>query len=115
MRQREYHYAKNVAKLEVARALVKRTFCLLEREEREQEAALRAIEKLIRLFEGDLPLGYWGVDDPSIRCIAICVCGTIGCGNAECRVVRPEATRSQSSEVFLVGLGRNNPEAPPKA
>jgi 23S rRNA (uridine2552-2'-O)-methyltransferase len=25
---------------------------------------------------------------------------------AECRVVRPEATRSQSSEVFLVGLGR---------
>lgn len=51
MRQREYHYAKNVAKLEVARALVKRTFCLLEREEREQQAALRAIEKLINLFE----------------------------------------------------------------
>lgn len=25
---------------------------------------------------------------------------------AECRVVRPEATRSQSTEVFLVGLGR---------
>ncbi|HTV18993.1 MAG TPA: RlmE family RNA methyltransferase [Polyangiaceae bacterium] len=29
---------------------------------------------------------------------------------AECRVVRPEATRSQSSEVFLVGLGRKNVE-----
>lgn len=39
------------------------------------------------LFEGDLPLGYWGVDDPSIRCIGICVCGTLGCGNVECRVV----------------------------
>jgi 23S rRNA (uridine2552-2'-O)-methyltransferase len=30
----------------------------------------------------------------------------------ECRVVRPEATRSQSSEVFLVGLGRKNLDAP---
>ena len=40
------------------------------------------------LFEGDLPLGYWGADDPSIRCIGICICGTIGCGNNECRVVR---------------------------
>lgn len=29
----------------------------------------------------------------------------------ECRVVRPEATRSQSSEVFLVGLGRRPPTA----
>jgi 23S rRNA (uridine2552-2'-O)-methyltransferase len=29
---------------------------------------------------------------------------------AECRIVRPEATRSQSSEVFLVGLGRKNLE-----
>jgi len=33
---------------------------------------------------------------------------------AECRVVRPSATRSQSSEVFLVGL-RRNPPAPPAA
>jgi 23S rRNA (uridine2552-2'-O)-methyltransferase len=34
---------------------------------------------------------------------------------ADCRVVRPEATRSQSTEVFLVGLGRKNREsaAPP--
>ena len=40
------------------------------------------------LFEGDLPLGSWGEDDPSIRCVAICICGTIGCGNSECRVVR---------------------------
>ncbi len=40
------------------------------------------------LFEGDLPLGYWGVDDPSIKCVSICICGTIGCGNNECRVVR---------------------------
>jgi hypothetical protein len=40
------------------------------------------------LFEGDLPLGYWGEDDPSIRCVAICICGNIGCGNSECRVVR---------------------------
>jgi 23S rRNA (uridine2552-2'-O)-methyltransferase len=31
---------------------------------------------------------------------------------AECRVVRPEATRSQSSEVFLVGLSRKNLEPP---
>ena len=31
---------------------------------------------------------------------------------AECRVVRPEATRSQSSEVFLVGLGRKGQQAP---
>jgi 23S rRNA (uridine2552-2'-O)-methyltransferase len=31
----------------------------------------------------------------------------------ECRVVRPEATRSQSSEVFLVGLGRVPPVEPP--
>jgi 23S rRNA (uridine2552-2'-O)-methyltransferase len=30
---------------------------------------------------------------------------------AECRVVRPEATRSQSSEVFLVGLRRREPGA----
>jgi 23S rRNA (uridine2552-2'-O)-methyltransferase len=29
----------------------------------------------------------------------------------ECRVVRPEATRSQSTEVFLVGLGRKNLES----
>jgi 23S rRNA (uridine2552-2'-O)-methyltransferase len=34
----------------------------------------------------------------------------------ECRVVRPEATRSQSTEVFLVGLGRKitpNPASSP--
>jgi len=37
--------------LEVGRALVKRTCCLLEREEGEQQAALRPIEKLIDLFE----------------------------------------------------------------
>jgi 23S rRNA (uridine2552-2'-O)-methyltransferase len=30
----------------------------------------------------------------------------------ECRVVRPEATRSQSTEVFLVGLRRKNLEPP---
>jgi 23S rRNA (uridine2552-2'-O)-methyltransferase len=30
----------------------------------------------------------------------------------ECRVVRPEATRSQSTEVFLVGLGRKSTEKP---
>jgi 23S rRNA (uridine2552-2'-O)-methyltransferase len=30
---------------------------------------------------------------------------------AECRVVRPEATRRQSTEVFLVGLGRKNLES----
>lgn len=30
----------------------------------------------------------------------------------ECRVVRPEATRSQSTEVFLVGLGRKSAEPP---
>jgi 23S rRNA (uridine2552-2'-O)-methyltransferase len=30
---------------------------------------------------------------------------------AECRVVRPEATRSQSTEVFLVGLRRREPGA----
>lgn len=40
------------------------------------------------MFEGDLPQGYWGADDPSIRCVGICICGTIGCGNVECRVVR---------------------------
>ena len=39
-------------------------------------------------FEGDLPLGYWGADDPSIKCIGVCVCGISGCGRAECRVVR---------------------------
>jgi 23S rRNA (uridine2552-2'-O)-methyltransferase len=33
---------------------------------------------------------------------------------AECRVVRPEATRSQSSELFLVGLGRENSQTPAK-
>jgi len=31
---------------------------------------------------------------------------------AECRTVRPEATRSQSSEVFLVGLRRRAVAAP---
>jgi 23S rRNA (uridine2552-2'-O)-methyltransferase len=31
---------------------------------------------------------------------------------AECRTVRPEATRSQSTEVFLVGLRRRAPERP---
>ncbi|HUQ75796.1 MAG TPA: hypothetical protein VM183_13810 [Burkholderiales bacterium] len=51
MREREYLYAKNVAKLQIARAILKRVFCVLEREEREQEAALRAIDKLIRFFE----------------------------------------------------------------
>lgn len=35
--------------------------------------------------------------------------------HTECRVVRPEATRSQSSEVFLVGLGRKNLESPATA
>lgn len=30
----------------------------------------------------------------------------------ECRVVRPEATRSQSTEVFLVGLGRKSVASP---
>ena len=30
----------------------------------------------------------------------------------ECRVVRPEATRSQSTEVFLVGLRRKSPKPP---
>ena len=40
------------------------------------------------LFEGDLPLGYWGEDDSSIRCIGVCTCGNMGCGAAECRVVR---------------------------
>ncbi len=39
-------------------------------------------------FEGDLPLGYWGADDPSIKCIGICICGHAGCGAAECRVMR---------------------------
>ena len=39
-------------------------------------------------FEGDLPLGYWGADDPSIKCIGVCICGQSGCGAAECRVVR---------------------------
>jgi 23S rRNA (uridine2552-2'-O)-methyltransferase len=38
---------------------------------------------------------------------------------AECRTVRPEATRSQSTEVFLVGLRRraaaSAPDAPPAA
>jgi hypothetical protein len=51
MREREYYYAKNVAKLQIARAIVKRLFCALEREEREQEKALQAIEKLIHFFE----------------------------------------------------------------
>jgi 23S rRNA (uridine2552-2'-O)-methyltransferase len=32
---------------------------------------------------------------------------------AECRTVRPEATRSQSTEVFLVGLRRKAPAAEP--
>jgi hypothetical protein len=39
-------------------------------------------------FEGDLPLGYWGASDPSIKCIGVCSCGESGCGAAECRVVR---------------------------
>jgi hypothetical protein len=51
MREREYLYAKNVAKLQIARAILKRVFCVLEREEREQAAALRAVDKLIRFFE----------------------------------------------------------------
>ena len=44
------------------------------------------------LFEGDLPLGYWGVDDPSIKVIGVCSCGEAGCGSAECRVVREGET-----------------------
>jgi len=52
MREREYLYAKNVAKLQIARAIVKRLFCTLEREEREQQAAMRSIDKLIKWFEG---------------------------------------------------------------
>ncbi|HET7669242.1 MAG TPA: hypothetical protein VFK84_02445 [Burkholderiales bacterium] len=51
MREREYLYAKNVAKLQIARAIIKRLFCVLEREEREQQAALRAIDKLMKMFE----------------------------------------------------------------
>ena len=42
------------------------------------------------LFEGDLPLGYWGEDDPTIKCVGICICGAIGCGNNECRVIRAD-------------------------
>jgi hypothetical protein len=51
MREREYLYAKNVAKLQIARAILKRLFCVLEREEREQAKALDAVDKLMRLFE----------------------------------------------------------------
>ena len=51
MREREYLYAKNVAKLQIARAIINRLFCVLEREEREQQAALRAIDKLTKMFE----------------------------------------------------------------
>ena len=51
MREREYLYAKNVAKLQIARAVLKRVFCTLEREEREQQAALRAVDKLIKWFD----------------------------------------------------------------
>jgi hypothetical protein len=39
-------------------------------------------------FEGDLPSGYWGGDDPSIKVIGVCSCGEAGCGSAECRVIR---------------------------
>ena len=39
-------------------------------------------------FEGDLPSGYWGQDDTSIKCIGVCICGISGCGRTECRVVR---------------------------
>jgi hypothetical protein len=39
-------------------------------------------------FEGNLPPGYWGADDPTIKCIGVCSCGEAGCGAAECRVVR---------------------------
>jgi hypothetical protein len=43
-------------------------------------------------FEGDLPLGYWGKDDASIKCIGVCICGEAGCGSTECRVVREGET-----------------------
>ena len=39
-------------------------------------------------FDGDLPLGYWGQEDASIKCIGVCICGHAGCGGVECRVVR---------------------------
>lgn len=43
-------------------------------------------------FEGGLPLGYWGQEDSSIKCIGVCICGHSGCGRTECRVVREGET-----------------------
>ena len=59
------------------------------------------------MFVGDLPLGYWGVDDSSIRCIGVCCCGCSGCGAAECRVVR-----GGNEVVFRDFSGCVNPEFP---
>ena len=61
------------------------------------------------LFEGDLPLGYWGVDDPRIKCVSICICGCIGCGDNECRVVREDDV-----VVFRDFSGCVNPKHEPK-
>jgi hypothetical protein len=60
-------------------------------------------------FEGDLPLGYWSADDPSIKCIGVCVCGHRGCGRAECRVVR-----EGDVVVFRDFSGCVNPKHEPK-
>ncbi len=61
------------------------------------------------LFEGDLPLGYWGADDPSIKVIGVCSCGEAGCGSTECRVVR-----EGDVIVFRDFSGCVNPNVPQK-
>lgn len=51
LRGRDYVNAKNVAKLQIARAILRRVLCVQGREEEDRLAALRRIDRLIEIYE----------------------------------------------------------------
>lgn len=57
IRTRDYINAKNVAKLQVAGAILKRLRCLDGRDERDRLAALRLLEGLLDRFEDRCSIG----------------------------------------------------------
>lgn len=57
IRARDYVNAKNVAKLQIVRAILKRVLCTDGRDDRDRLAALAAIERLIDRFEDRCSIG----------------------------------------------------------
>lgn len=51
IRNRDFIAAKNIAKLQIVRAILKKVFCQLGNDVRLQEQALKAVDKLIEVNE----------------------------------------------------------------